>query len=59
MIHEALTILINSLLTASEEELEMVKRSGNNQQDWIVHMVTSTILSRLAGSYIEVRKALK
>jgi hypothetical protein len=50
--------MINALLTAAEQELELAKQSGNNQQDWIVHMTVSTVMSRLAGTYIEARKAL-
>jgi hypothetical protein len=56
--HKVLTIMINALLTAAEQELELAKQSGNNQQDWIVHMTVSTVMSRLAGTYIEARKAL-
>jgi len=57
--HKALTILIDALLTASEQELELAKAaSPANDRDFIVHMTVSAICSRLAGTYMEVRKQL-
>lgn len=56
--HKALTILIDALLTASEQELEMARANRENDREFIVHMTVSAICSRLAGTYMEVRKQL-
>jgi len=56
--HKALTILIDALLTASEQELEMAKANRENDREFIVHMTVSALCSRLAGTYMEVRKQL-
>ena len=59
MMHEALTVMINALLTASEQELELAKLHRDSDRDFVMHMTVSTICSRLAASYIEVRKEFR
>ena len=56
--HKALTILIDALLTASEQELELAKANREDDREFIIHMTVAAICSRLAGTYIEARKAL-
>ena len=56
--HKALTIMIDALLTASEQELELAKQNRDNDREFVIHMTVSSICSRLAGAYIEARKAL-
>ena len=56
--HKALTVIIDSLLTAAEQELELAKQAKDNDKDWIIHMTVSTLCSRLASTYIDARKVL-
>ena len=56
--HKALTVLIDAMLTASEQELELAKQYRESDRDFVIHMTVSTICSRIAASYIEVRKSL-
>jgi len=50
--------MINALLTAAEQELELAKTHRDDDREFVIHMTVSTIFSRLAGTYMEARKAL-